>query len=122
MSRINCCLERSGFPPTPVACRALKERDLSRVARWYRMTHSATRLIRLGAANHDLRRVIWSRPTPDQPLIAAGGASAEDANRVQLVDDLGDSHQFRHRPEGLTPKTGIRHGDYQPMAPVTQGR
>src|SRR5437868_7701157 len=120
MSRINCCLERSGFPPTPVACRALKERDLSRVARWYRMTHSATRLIRLGAANHDLRRVIGSRPTPDQPLIAAGGASAEDANRVQLVDDLGDSHQFRHRSERLTPKIGIGPGDDHPTPPGSQ--
>src|SRR5256885_16456867 len=96
MSRVNCCLERSGFFPTRVACRALKERDLSRVARWYRMTHSATRLIRLGAANHDLRRVVRCRPTPDQPLIAAGRASPEHANSVQLIKDLCGCPQVPH--------------------------
>jgi hypothetical protein len=53
-------------------------------------------------------------------LIAAGGASAEDANRVQLVDDLGNSHEFRHRTKGFSPKVSIGSRHDYPTAPACQ--
>src|SRR5437588_122 len=61
------------------------------------------------------------RPTTDQPLIAAGGAPAKDANRVQLIDDLRYSHQFRHRAERLASKIGVRSRHDYP-APATGER
>jgi hypothetical protein len=71
------------------------------------MAHSAPRFIGFRSANHDLRRIVGRRLSAKQPLIAARWTSAENTYRVELIHDLSDGHELRHRAEGLAPEVRV---------------
>jgi hypothetical protein len=98
----------------------LEETDLSGVAGRHRMAHSAPRFVRLRTSDHYLGGIVGCGFTLNEPLIAAGGASAKDADRVELVDHLGDRHQLGHGAERLTAKVGVGAGDDDASAPTRQ--
>src|SRR4051794_38075887 len=77
------------------------------VPRWDGMATPAACFIRLGAADHDRRRVVARRLAADESLVAARRIAAHDADRVQLVDDFGDREQLRHRTERLAAEVSV---------------
>src|SRR5882762_9649073 len=82
------------------------------------VTMSASRLIRLPPPHHDDRTVPQRRFAVDEPLIAGGRATADDADRLELVHHLGDAHKRRHGTERLTAEIDIGAGENHPHPPI----
>src|SRR5687768_9705622 len=76
----------------------------------HRVAGPAARLVGVLAADHDDRRVVARRSAVDEPLVAARWVAADDADRMQLVHDLGDGEQLRHWTERLAAEIGVRPG------------
>src|SRR5690348_16991428 len=82
------------------------------------MTCTASRLVRLRAADHDRRRVIPRRLATDQALIPTRRVAAYDADRVKFVDHLGDGEQLRHRTEWLAAEVTVGAGENHACAAI----
>src|SRR5213075_2465601 len=76
----------------------------------------------LAAAHHDDRTIPQRRLAIHEPLISRGRSAAHDADRLELVDDLGDAHEGGHRTERKTPEIdvgpGQNHADPRVGEPV----
>src|SRR6266852_5777884 len=82
------------------------------------MAVPASRLIRFPSPNHDDRTVPQRGLAVDEPLIPGCRTPAHHADRLELVDDLGDAHEDWHRTERQAPEieVGARENDaYSPV-------
>src|SRR2546430_11498400 len=75
------------------------------------MAMSTPRLVRLPPAHHDRRAVPGSGLAVDEALVPRRRSPAHDADRLELVDDLGHRHQDGHGAEGLAPEVAVGAGD-----------
>src|SRR6267143_1350036 len=75
------------------------------------MAVPATRFIGFPPTNHDDRTVPECRPAVHEPLIPGGRTPAHHADRLELVDHLGDAHEGRHRAEGQAPEVDVCAGE-----------
>src|SRR5882762_244371 len=82
------------------------------------MTVPAPRLVRLAAADHDGRAFPQGRLAVHETLVAAGRPAAYYADRLELVDDLGDGEERGHRPERQAAEIHIDPGQHDPDAAV----
>src|SRR2546427_13227884 len=65
---------------------------------------SASRLVRLPPAYHDRRAVPGGGLAVDETLVPRRRSPAHDADRLELVDNLGRRHQDGHGAERLAPE------------------
>src|SRR6267143_2609390 len=105
----------------PLLLSLLEQRYLGRIAGGNCMAHSAPCLVGLRPSDHDLGRIVGGRTPADETLVATGWTTAEHADRVQLVDHLGDRHQVRHRAKRLPAKICVRSRDDDAPASARQG-
>jgi hypothetical protein len=68
------------------------------------MTGPTARLVGVVRPDLDGGAVERSGRAVDQPLGQRGRTAAALADRLKLVDELGDAEQRRHRPEGQSPE------------------
>jgi hypothetical protein len=61
-------------------------------------------LVLLGRTDHDRVAGVRRRPAVDESLRQRRGLSAAVADRLQLVDEVGEREQLRHRAEGQAPE------------------
>src|SRR5581483_5139727 len=99
---------RASFSPNRTACRANASDELSagkhrtsgvRVFLTYTMTRPAARFVRV--ERPDLDRLAFERRglAVHEPLRHRRRTAAAVAHRLELVDELGDAEQRRHRAE-----------------------
>src|ERR1051325_4927549 len=98
----------------------LKEGGLVFVLSRNTVTVSTPRFVRFSPTHHDDRRIPERRLAVDEPLIARRRPAADHADRLELVDHLGDAHQRRHRAEGEAPEVDVGAGQDDPHARVRQ--
>src|SRR2546426_9144589 len=72
------------------------------------MTVPAARFVGFSAPYHDGRAFPEGRPPVDETLVAARRPAAHDANRLELVDDLGDGEERGHRAERQAAEIHVR--------------
>src|SRR5438445_7122889 len=84
------------------------------------MAMATTRLIRLPSPNHDDRTVPQCRLPVDEPLIPGSRTPAHHADRLELVDDLGDAHEDWHRTERQAPEIDVGACENDAHSPVGQ--
>ena len=75
---------------------------------------AAARLVDVGRAHHDLLLRLG------EALGVRRGRAAAGADRVHLLDVLGDRQQLRHRPERLAAEVHVEAGHDHPLAEVGQ--
>src|SRR5438128_8961643 len=73
-------------------------------------------LVAVGATDHDRWRIITRWFAADESLITAGRIATTDADRVQLVHDLGYRKQLRHRAKWLAAEIGVGAGEDHPFS------
>src|SRR5688500_3426839 len=74
------------------------------------IARAAARLVRVERADLDRRAVERRRLSVDEPLRPRCGAAADVADRLELVDELREAEQQRHRPERLAPEVAVEPG------------
>src|SRR3989454_12288399 len=84
------------------------------------MTVPAARFVGFSAPYHDGRAFPEGRPPVDETLVAARRPAAHDANRLELVDDLGDGEERGHRAERQAAGIHVDPGQPDPPTAVRQ--
>src|SRR6267378_1898913 len=82
------------------------------------MAMTASGFVGLPSPDHDDRTVPQCRLAVDETLIPGCRTPAHHADRLELVDDLGDAHEDWHRTERQAPEIDIGAREYDAHAPV----
>src|SRR5260370_30996404 len=95
-----------------------EQRGLIFILSWNSMAMSTPCLIRLAPTDHDDLTIPECRLAVHEPLIARRGSAAHHADRLELVDDLGDTHEGRHGAEGQATEGDLASGEDHAYAVV----